>query len=69
MDLVRLKIIVSNFLIMGTRTNALLLNILVFLMVYLYNVFRIHRFKTYELTTKDLVTFMYKMQYPSVLNV
>lgn len=40
MDLVRLKIIVSNFLIVGTRTNALLLNILVFLMVYLYNVFR-----------------------------
>lgn len=41
MDLVRRKIIVNNILIVGLRTNALLINILVFLMVYLYNVFQI----------------------------
>lgn len=39
--IVRRKILVSNILIVGERTNALLINILVFLMVYLYNVFRI----------------------------
>lgn len=35
MDLVRHKIIVNNILIVGLRTNALLINILVFLMVYI----------------------------------
>lgn len=41
MDLVRHKIVVNNILMVGLRTNALLINILVFLMVYLYNVFQI----------------------------